>query len=538
MIALNVVAAAIQAASPSPSPSPVTVPGSGIFSFSVLLSILVWTPVAVAFVIAVLPNPRGRYDALMKQIAFFTTLGMLFVLWVAYNQFSNFLPSVQFEEKVPWLPAIGAVYHLGVDGPGLIMLILSCFVGLVSVLASFGIRERVRSYFCLLLLSEACVNGAVVAHDMFVLLLFWGAASIPLALLILGWGGQRRAAAAWRLLGYWGLGTIALLVAIMALYAATGGGSFDMDVLLKAPLTPRVQLAVGAALIVAAATRLPLFPLHGWVRDVYSDAPLGVSIVVAGSASRLGAYVLLRALVAAEPVGAQLLSPLVAGLAAFTVIYAGLVVLRSTDLRHAAAYLAMVPGGITALGLAALSPLGIEGSVLSLFTGGLAAALIVGACGTLTDRAQSRSLWVLSGLAARMPTLTWIMLFAVFGLLGVPIMASFTAEAMTFFGAFKNQPVGAFAVAAGLAVVAVGLAVITHRVLFGAPSPDAPGVSDASLGESWFLALLAGALLWVGVFPGGPKLPGTDTPIFDPGLVTTTAAGITDMASPYAVAKP
>lgn len=538
MIALNVVAAAIQAASPSPSPSPVTVPGSGIFSFSVLLSILVWTPVAVAFVIAVLPNPRGRYDALMKQIAFFTTLGMLFVLWVAYNQFANFLPSVQFEEKVPWLPAIGAVYHLGVDGPGLIMLILSCFVGLVSVLASFGIRERVRSYFCLLLISEACVNGAVVAHDMFVLLLFWGAASIPLALLILGWGGQRREAAAWRLLGYWGLGTIALLVAIMALYAATGGGSFDMDVLLKAPLTPRVQLAVGAALIVAAATRLPLFPLHGWVRDVYSDAPLGVSIVVAGSASRLGAYVLLRALVAAEPVGAQLLSPLVAGLAAFTVIYAGLVVLRSTDLRHAAAYLAMVPGGITALGLAALSPLGIEGSVLSLFTGGLAAALIVGACGTLTDRAQSRSLWVLSGLAARMPTLTWIMLFAVFGLLGVPIMASFTAEAMTFFGAFKNQPVGAFAVAAGLAVVAVGLAVITHRVLFGAPSPDAPGVSDASLGESWFLALLAGALLWVGVFPGGPKLPGTDTPIFDPGLVTTTAAGITDMASPYAVAKP
>jgi NADH-quinone oxidoreductase subunit M len=538
VIALNVVAAAISAASPTPSPSPVTVPGSGIFSFSVLLSILVWTPVAVAFAIAVLPNPRGRYDALMKQIAFFTNLGMMFVLWVAYNQFENFLPSVQFEEKVPWLPAIGVVYHLGVDGPGLIMLILSCFVGLVSVLASFGIRERVRSYFCLLLISEACVNGAVVAHDMFVLLLFWGAAAIPLALLILGWGGQRREAAAWRLLGYWGLGTIALLVAILALYAAAGGASFDMDVLLKAPLTPRVQLAVGAALIVAAATRLPLFPLHGWVRDVYSDAPLGVSIVVAGSASRLGAYVLLRALVGAEPVGAQLLAPLVAGLAAFTVIYAGLVVLRSTDLRHAAAYLAMVPGGITALGLAALSPLSIEGSVLSLFTGGLAAALIVGACGTLTDRAQSRSLWVLSGLAARMPTLTWIMLFAVFGLLGVPIMASFTAEAMTFFGAFKNQPVGAFAVAAGLAVVAFGLAVITHRVLFGAPSPDAPGVSDASLGESWFLGLLAGALLWVGVFPGGPKLPGTDTPIFDPGLVTTTAAGITDIASPYSVAKP
>ena len=529
---MNVVVAAVHAA--SPTPSPVTVPGAGIFNSSLLLSILVWTPVLVAGVIAVLPNPRGRYDTLMKQIAFFTNVGMLFILWVAYNQFQNFLGPVQYEENIPWLPAIGAVYHLGVDGPGLVMLLLSGLVGLASVLASFGIRERVRSYFCLLLLSEACVNGAVVAHDMFVLLLFWGAAAIPLALLILGWGGPRREAAAWRLVGYWGLGTLALLVAIMALYAATGGTSFDMDVLLKTPLSPRVQLAIGALVIVAAGTRLPLFPFHGWVRDVYSDAPVGVCVVVAGSATRLGAFVILRVLVAGEPIGAQLLSPVLAGLAAATVIYAGLVVLRVSDLRQVAAYLAMVPGGITVLGLAALSPLAIGGSVLSLFTGGLAGALIIGACATLADRAQSGSLNVLRGLASRMPNLTWIMVFAVLGLLGVPLMASFPAEAMTFFGSVKNQPLGTFAVAAGLAIVASSLVVIMHRVLFGSPNPDAPGVSDASLGESWFLALLAGALLWVGLFPGGPKLPGTDTPIFDPGVVNSMGAGLSELAAPYA----
>lgn len=536
MIDLSAVAATVIHTA-SPTPSPVTVAGSGIFSSSLLLSILVWAPVAVACAIAVVPNPRGRYDMLMKQIVFFTNIGLLFILWVAYNQFQTFLPTVQYEENVPWLPAIGAIYHLGVDGPGMVMLLLSSIVGLASVLASFGVRERVRSYFCLLLLSEACVTGAIVAHDMFVLLLFWGAAAIPLALLIFGWGGPRREAAAWRLVGYWGLGTIALLVATMTLYAATGTSSFDMDVLLKTVVNPRVQVAVGAALIVAAATRLPLFPLHGWVRDVYSEAPVGVSVVVAGSASRLGALILLRVLVGAEPIGAQLLSPLVAGLAAITVVYAGLAVLRTTDLRHAAAHLAMVPGGITALGLAALSPLAIAGSVLSLFSGGLAAALIVGACATLTDRAQSRNLDVLRGLAPRMPNLSWIMVFAILALLGVPLMASFPAEAMTFFGAFRNQPVGAFAVAAGLAVVAAGVALIAHRVLFGSPNPDAPGVSDAALGETWFLGLLAGGLLWVGLFPGGPKLPGTDTPIFDPGLVNTMAAGISDLASPYVAAK-
>ena len=117
-------------------------------------------------------------------------------------------------------------------------------------------------------------------------------------------------------------------------------------------------------------------------------------------------------------------------------------------------------------------------------------------------------------------------------------MASFPAEAMIFFGAFQSQPVGGFAVAAGLALTAVALAAVVHRVLFGQPNHDAPAVSDASLGETWYLGVLAGALLWVGLFPGGPKLPGTDQPIFDPGLVNIMAAGITDIASPYVKPTP
>jgi proton-translocating NADH-quinone oxidoreductase, chain M len=525
-------------AAASPTPTPASVGGAGIFSSPLLLSLTVWVPVALAIVIATMPSPRGRYDVLMKQIAFFTNFGLLFVLFVAYNQFQTFLPTMQYEEKVPWLQAIGASYHLGVDGPGMVMLILSGLIGIASVLASLGIRERVRSYFCLLLLAQATVNGAIVARDMFVLILFWAAAAIPLALLVLGWGGPRRHAAAWRLLGYWGLGTGALIVGAMTLYAATGGTSFDMDVLLKATISPRIQLAVGILMIVAAATRLPLFPLHGWARDVYAEAPIGVTVIVAGSASRLGAYLLLRTLVAAEPAAAHLLSPLLAALAALTVGYAALVALRASDLRHTAAYLAMIPGGITAFALAALSPLAIAGAVLSFFAGGLAAALIVGVCATLSDRAQSRSLQVLSGLAPRMPVLTWLLIIAGMAILGVPLLATFTADLMMFFGSFKTQPIGAFAVAAGLGVAAVALAVLFRRILFGAPNPDAPGVSDASLGETWYMALLAGALLWVGVFPSGPTLPGTGTPLFDPGLVSVMAAGISDIASPYTGPNP
>ena len=515
------------------SPSPVAVPGAGIFTSPLILSLTIWVPVVVAIAMNTIPNPRGRYDTLMKQIAFFTNLGILFVLFISYNQFQTFLPTMQLEEKLPWLPSIGVTYHLGVDGPSMTMMMLSGLIGITAVLASWGIRERVRSYFSLLLLTQSAVNGAIAAHDMFVLLLFWGAAVIPIALLVFGWGGPRREAASWRLVGYWGLGTAALALAVMAAYAASGGSSFDMDVLLKATLTPRVQLAVGAALVVAAATRLPLVPLHGWARDVYSEAPLGVSIVVAGTASRLGAYLLLRVLVAGEHDASRLLAPFIAGLAALTIIYAALAALRSSDMRWAAARLAMVPGGFTVFGVAALTPLSIAGAALSIFTGGLAAALIVAAASTLTDRAQTRSMQLLSGLAPRMPILTWVLVLAALGLLGVPLMASYPAEAMIFFGSLKTQPVGAFAVAAGLVLTAVALAFVVHRVLFGQPNHDAPAVSDASLGETWYLGLLAGGLLWVGLFPSGPKLPGTDQPIFDPGLLNVMPAGITDIASPY-----
>jgi len=161
------------------SPTPLPAPGAGIFTSPFLLSLMIWVPVVVATSIAFMPNPRGRYDTLIKQIAFFTNLALMVLLFIAYNQFENFLPTVQYEEKISWLPAIGATYHLGVDGPGIVMMMLSGLIGIASVLASLGIRERVRAYFTLLLLTQASVNGAIAAHDVFVFVLFWAASIVP-----------------------------------------------------------------------------------------------------------------------------------------------------------------------------------------------------------------------------------------------------------------------------------------------------------------------------------------------------------------------
>jgi proton-translocating NADH-quinone oxidoreductase chain M len=522
--------------SASPSATPATF-GAGVFSFSFLLSPLVWGPALMAAVIGLMPNPRGRYERWFLGIALATSISVLGLTLIGYQQFQAFTTGLQFEEKLPWLPALGISYHLGVDGIGVSMLLLSALVGVCGVVASWEVRDRPRSYFALLLLMEASVNGAVVARDFFLFFLFWSAAVVPLALLVAGWSDSARSqGAVWRLLGHWGLGSAALLTAGLLLYRASGGSDFDLDTLTKATPSARVELVIAILLVVAAASRLPLVPLHGWAREVLAEAPAGVAILTTGAAARLGGYVLIRLLAAGEHNASRTLAPYLSGLAVLTVGYAALSAFRARDLRRLGAYLALVPGAITTLGVAGLSPLSLEGAVLSLFAGGLAAALVVGATATLSERAQTRSLTLAAGLAGRAPKLAWLLLLGAVSVLCVPFLATFPAGLMVFLGSFRNQPAGSFLVALGLVLCAAAVGWMLHRVLFGAANPDAPTASDASLSESWYLGILVGTLLWVGLVPGGPKLFGV--PLFDPGLVTVVNSSTPDLTSPYAVPTP
>jgi NADH-quinone oxidoreductase subunit M len=523
---------------PSPSGSPTPIPfGVGVFSSSFILSTIVWVPVLAALAVAVLPNPRGRYGRYLQLIAFWVNAFLLGLAIIGYSQFSLFATGPQYEEKLPWMPAFGVTYHLGVDGIQMTLLLMSQLIGVISVVASSGVRERQRSYYVLLLLAQTAVNGFIVAQDAFVMVLFWSAAAVPLALLVAGWGGPRRIPAAWRLLAYWTLGSFFLLAAVLLLYGATGGAAFDLTTFTKAGLSPRVQVIAGALLVLAACTRLPLFPFQGWVRDAFAEAPVGVSVLIAGMASRLGGVLLLEVLVAGLHDGAKLLGPFIAAIAVVTAVYAAVAAMRGADIRVRGAYLALVPGAVTALGISALTPLSLIGTVLSLWAGGFAAALIVGACAVVSERGQSRNLDLLAGLAPRMPKLAWLFVIAGLAVLGIPGLASFPADLMTLFGSFRTQPAGAFGVTAGLVLTGIAVAWLLGRVLFGPPSPDTPAASDASLAEVWFLGLLAGALLWVGIVPGGPKLAGV--PLFlDPGVVNVMNASVGDLAAPYVSAGP
>jgi NADH:ubiquinone oxidoreductase subunit 4 (subunit M) len=540
-------AAALFLASPSPSvgfPSPGASPsasassapsnfGAGVVTFSFLLSVLVWVPLLVAVVVAIMPEPRQRNQRRLLGIAFWTNLFLLGLTLIVYSsQFSVFGSGVQFEEKMPWMPLIGASYHLGVTGVGMAMLVLSGVVGVVACLAAFDLRDRARPFFVLLLVSQGLVNGAIAAQDLLLLVMFWGAATVPLALLVGGWGSTRRRRAAVALTGYWSLGTAALLVGGGLLAWGNGLHSLELSDLTQLSPDWRMQIAIAALILVAAASRLPLVPLHGWAREALAEAHPAVAIVLAGAASRLGGDLLLRLYAGANHDGARMVARAVVVLAALTVVYAALSAFRTRDIRRMGAYLALIPGGITALGVGGLSPLSLDGAGVSLFAGGLAGALVVGATATFAYRADARSLHVAVGLAGRMPKMAWLLVAGVLAVLCVPFLATFPAVTMVLFGAVRSQPAATFAVVAGLAIAAVAVAWMLYRALFGAPNPDAPTPRDASMAETWYLGILVGVLLWVGVMPGGPKLAGN--PIFDPGLVNVVTQATSDLSSSYA----
>ena len=528
--------------SPSASASPTAGPttfGAGVITFAFLISFLTWAPLLMAVVVAVLPEQRrrGARSRRLWLTAFWTNLLLLAVTIIVYSsQFSVFGSGIQFEEKMPWLPGLGVNYHMGVTGIGMVMLVLSGLVGVVATLAAFDLRDRAREFLVLLLLVQGAVNGTIGAQNLLLLVLFWAGSTVPLALLVAGWGGPRRWQAAGRLAGYWSLGTAALLVGGLLLATSYGNPSLELSDLAQARPGWQVQAAAALLITVAAASRLPLVPLHGWAREVLAEAHPAVAVLVAGAVTRLGGDLLLKLYVGANQDGARMIARVLVCLAALTVVYAAIAAFRTRDIRRLAAYLALIPGGITALGVAGLSPLSLDGAGFSLLAGGLAAALMVGVAATFAERAASRSLAVAAGLAGRVPKLAWLLVAGTLAVLSVPFLATFPALLMILAGSFRTQAVGAFVVVGGLAVAAAAVAWLLHRALFGPASPDSPTPSDASLSESWYLGILAGALLWVGLVPSGPKLAGI--PLLDPGVVNVITQATSDLSSPYAPSPP
>jgi NADH-quinone oxidoreductase subunit M len=470
------------------------------------LSAIVFLPVAGLVVIALLPKPQPKaikFIALAFTLAAFALSLGVFCL---FDRSAGAIGQMQFEEKIPWIPAINAFYHLGVDGLSLPMVILMTFLGFLAVLVSWHIELRPRQYFIWLLLLETSILGVFCSLDLVLFFLFWELELVPMYFLISIWGSGRKEYSAIKYVIYTLVGSAFMLAGILSIYFATGSLNM-MELAGLALVKPVIPLAaMFFFLLVGFAIKLPVVPLHTWLPDAHTDAPTAASVILAGALLKMGGYGMIRLCVTIFPGVALHYAPLLVALAVVSVLYGAAVTLRQKDLKRLIAYSSVSHMGYVLLGIFALSQVSLTGATLQMFSHGIITGLLFAMVGLVYDKAHERNLDNLGGLARQMPVI--VVVFSIAGLasLGLPGTSGFAAEFITFVGSFSSMAVAGIRVYTILGVFGIVLTAgyilwMLQRVFYGPPLEKFNGVPDANNVDKVCIFSFVVAIMLVGIYP-------------------------------------
>ena len=413
-------------------------------------------------------------------------------------------------EEVPWIPSLGAAYRVGVDGISLPLVVLTAVLFLAALVFSLAVDERPRAYVALFLLLESACLGAFVALDLVLFYVFFEVTLVGMYFIIAGWGYEDRRRAALTFFIYTLLGSLPLLLAILALYLGGDPRTFDMRAIIAAP--PLAGLAATltfAAMLVAFAVKTPLVPVHTWLPMAHVEAPTAGSVVLAGVLLKLGTYGLVRFALQMTPDAFRAAAPLVAALAVASALWGALVALAQRDLKRLVAYTSVNHMGYVVLGVAAAAATAdagarataIDGATLQMVSHGVVTGALFLLVGMLQDRAHTREIGAFGGLLGVVPLLGWGFILAAFASLGLPGLAHFPAEFQIFLGAFAVWPVAAALAVVGIAITA-GLYLRAIQLVFlGAPAERWRGLADLTARERWAVGPLLLLTVAIGVAP-------------------------------------
>ncbi len=479
-----------------------------------LLTLTVFLPAlgALAILIAV------RGDRVVRGFAFLVGLADLLLSVAVFLSFDRGDGADRFQlvDRITWISAetFNASYFLGVDGLSAPMVLLTGLLGFCAIIASWSIRERVREYFIWLLLLQTAVMGVFTSLDFLLFFLFWELELLPMYMLIANWGTGRKTYSAMKFLIFTILGSAFMLVAIVAVAASQTGGSFDMTLLLQpGSMLDGASAALPLGLLfwlffVAFAVKLPTWPVHTWLPDAHTDAPTAASVMLAGVMLKMGGYGLLRVNVGMFPGEVTAFAWLLILLGVISVLYGAVVTVRQTDLKRLIAYssvshMGLVLVGIGSVGAAAgqVTGTGLNGAAMQLFTHGTITGLLFVGVGLIYDKAHTRYIPDLGGLAARMPVAAAALAIAGFASLGLPGLSGFVSEVLVFFGAFRAYPVMTILAVLGIILAAGYILWMLERSLFGPQRERFADLTDASPLEAVPLALLVASIVLVGIYP-------------------------------------
>ena len=465
-----------------------------------LLSLAIWLPIIFGTLLLVL----GRDDQArsVRWIALVGSVVSFLVTLPLYGGFRLGTSAMQFVEKSPWIERFNVNYHLGVDGISLWFVLLTAFITVVVVIASWeSITTRVNQYMAALLILSGLQVGVFAALDGMLFYVFFEATLIPMYLIIGIWGGPRKIYAAFKFFLYTLLGSLLMLVALMFLYTKSGG-SFDIATWHMLPLGATVQTLLFFAFLAAFAVKVPMWPVHTWLPDVHVEAPTGGSAVLAAIMLKLGAYGFLRFSLPIVPDASHEWAWLMITLSLIAVIYVGLVSLVQKDMKKLVAYSSVVHMGFVTLGFFLFSDLGVSGGIVQMVAHGFVSGAMFLCIGVLYDRVHSREISSYGGVVNTMPKFAaFAMLFSMANC-GLPGTAGFVGEWMVILAAVKsNFWIGAAAGTTLIFGAAYTLWMFKRVYLGPVANKEVKALKDINSREFLMLGLLAVAVLYMGLYP-------------------------------------
>jgi len=466
-----------------------------------ILSAITLLPLIGALFILVI---RGEDEIALRNMrwtALFTTVFTFVLSLILWSNFDPAAPGFQFEEKYSWFGLM--TYHLGVDGLGLPFVLLTAFLMPGVIIASWAVGKRVKEYMIAFLVLETLMIGVFVSLDLVLFYLFFEGGLIPMFLIIGVWGGPRRIYASFKFFLYTLLGSVLMLLAIMAIYWQTG--TTDIAQLLAKPsgIPENMQYWLWLAFFASFAVKMPMWPVHTWLPDAHVEAPTAGSVVLAAILLKMGGYGFLRFSLPMFPVASEYFAPFVFVLSVVAIVYTSLVALVQEDIKKLIAYSSVAHMGFVTMGIFSMNKQGIDGAMFQMISHGLVSGALFLCVGVIYDRMHTREIAAYGGLVHRMPMYAFIFMLFTMANVGLPGTSGFIGEFLSLTGAFLANTWVAFFATSGVILSAAYALWLYRRVIFGQLEKESlKSITDMTWREASVLLPLALLTIWFGVQPG------------------------------------
>jgi len=475
-----------------------------------LLTILILLPVAGTLALVGYSFVSSRREEHYRWIALVTTVAVFAVSLFLLRGLGASGAELRFDENVSWIGAIGSRYHVAVDGISLWLVLLTTLLMPIAILSSWtAVRKRELSYYAFLLILESAMIGVFVSLDLLLFYLFFEASLVPMFFLIGIWGGERRVYAAIKFFIYTAVGSLLMLVGIIALYFTYH--SFDYPTILQAmsasPLTPRAEFFLFVAFALAFCIKVPLFPFHTWLPDAHTEAPTAGSVILAGVLLKMGTYGLLRFNLGLFPNASREWAWLIIILAVIGIIYGALVAMVQPDVKRLVAYSSVSHMGFVVLGLFSFTELGMQGALYQMLNHGVSTGALFLFVGFIYERRHTRAISEFGGLATPMPWFSTLFVIASLSSIGLPFLNGFVGEFLILIGTWTSRAVTrpwltTMFAATGVIWAAVYMLWMLQRVVFGKiTNPENANLKDLNSRELGLLLPLLFLMLFMGVYP-------------------------------------